>query len=66
VVGWNHDLRTHRHHHTVRPYWSLTLGDTTHDGIVWGYETPIDAAAQIAGMFCFYPDRSELTVGQNA
>jgi uncharacterized protein (DUF427 family) len=47
-------------------YWSLTLGDTTHDGIVWGYETPLPGAAPIAGMMCFYPDRSELTVGEPA
>jgi uncharacterized protein (DUF427 family) len=47
-------------------YWSLTLGDTTHDGIVWAYETPLPAAAEIAGLLCFYPDRCELTVGAPA
>ena len=26
-------------------YWSADIGGTTHDGIVWAYETPIDAAA---------------------
>src|SRR4051794_40207388 len=25
-------------------YWSLDLGGTVHDGIVWSYETPIPAA----------------------
>jgi uncharacterized protein (DUF427 family) len=43
-------------------YWSLTLDGTTHDGIVWGYPDPIPGAEDIAGLLCFYPDRTELTV----
>ena len=44
-------------------YWSITVGDTTHDGIAWSYEEPIEGASEIAGMLCFWPDRSEITVG---
>jgi uncharacterized protein (DUF427 family) len=44
-------------------YWTLQLGDAVHDGILWGYESPIPAAAEIAGLVCFYNDRVELTVG---
>jgi uncharacterized protein (DUF427 family) len=44
-------------------YWSLTLDGETHDGIVWSYETPIAAAADIAGYLSFYPDRVDLKVG---
>ena len=43
-------------------YWSADIGGTTHDGIVWAYETPIDAAADIAGYLSFYPTRTEVTV----
>jgi len=43
-------------------YWSLELNGTTHDGIVWGYETPITGAEAIAGYLCFYPERVELSV----
>jgi uncharacterized protein (DUF427 family) len=43
-------------------YWSLELDGTTHDGIVWGYEEPIDGAEDIAGYLCFYPERVQLTV----
>ena len=43
-------------------YWSVTVGGTRHDGIVWGYETPIDAAKDIAGFLSFYPDRTEISV----
>jgi uncharacterized protein (DUF427 family) len=43
-------------------YWSADIGGQVHDGIVWGYETPIPAAAEIAGLLSFYPDRTEITV----
>jgi uncharacterized protein (DUF427 family) len=43
-------------------YWSADVGGQTHDGIVWAYETPIPAAADIAGYLSFYPDRAEVLV----
>jgi len=43
-------------------YWSVTVGETRHDGIVWGYETPIEAAKDIAGFVSFYPDRTQIAV----
>ena len=43
-------------------YWSADIGGRTHDGIVWSYEAPIPAAADIAGLLSFYPDRAEITV----
>lgn len=47
-------------------YWSVDLGGAAHDGIVWGYEAPIEAAADIAGYFSFYPTRTEITVDGQA
>ena len=46
----------------VASYWSVTVDGETHDGIVWAYETPIDAAADIAGYLSFYPHRTEVLV----
>ena len=43
-------------------YWTADVGGTRHDGIVWAYEAPISAAAEIAGRLSFYPDRTETTV----
>jgi uncharacterized protein (DUF427 family) len=43
-------------------YWSIDVGGTTHDGIVWSYEEPIEAAKAIAGHLSFYPDRATVTV----
>jgi uncharacterized protein (DUF427 family) len=44
-------------------YWSLALGDTVHDGIVWSYEAPIPGAEGVAGLLCFYNERVDLTLG---
>ena len=55
-------------HHTTCPfkgeasYWSAEVGGERHDGIVWAYEQPIPAAADIAGYLSFYPDRVDVTV----
>src|SRR3954447_13751164 len=43
-------------------YWSVTVGDEIHDGVVWGYEAPIEAADAIAGYLSFYPERTTITV----
>jgi uncharacterized protein (DUF427 family) len=43
-------------------YWSLDIDGEIHDGIVWSYETPTAEAAEVRGMLCFYPDRTEVTV----
>ena len=43
-------------------YWSLELDGTRHDGIVWGYEAPIETAKDIAGYVCFYPERVDLII----
>jgi uncharacterized protein (DUF427 family) len=43
-------------------YWSLALGDATHDDIAWGYRTPLPESAGIAGLVCFYDERVELEV----
>jgi uncharacterized protein (DUF427 family) len=67
------DVRTELLHptatHTTCPfkgqasYWSAQVGGQTYQDVVWSYETPIPAAAQIAGLLCFYNERVELTVG---
>jgi uncharacterized protein (DUF427 family) len=66
------DLLTSTTFHTTCPfkgeasYWSLRVGDTVHDGIVWSYEEPIAGAEEIAGLMCFYSERAEVVVGDAA
>jgi uncharacterized protein (DUF427 family) len=43
-------------------YWTLVLGDRRHDDIVWSYEAPIPEMAEIAGLLCFYNERTEIVV----
>jgi uncharacterized protein (DUF427 family) len=43
-------------------YWSVQAGGQAHEDVVWGYESPIPAVADIAGLLCFYNERVELTV----
>ena len=57
------DLTTQCPFKGTASYWTLELGDTTHDGIAWSYETPIDAASDITGMLCFFPERADVRVG---
>jgi len=62
------DLLQATSHQTTCPfkgqasYWSVRVGDKVHNNIVWGYQTPIPAAAGIAGLLCFYNDRVDMTV----
>jgi uncharacterized protein (DUF427 family) len=44
-------------------YWSAQAGGKIYNDLVWSYETPIPAAAQIAGLMCFYNERVKLTIG---
>lgn len=44
-------------------YWTLEVGGTTHDGIAWSYDQPIDAAVGITEMLSFFDDRAEVRVG---
>ena len=47
-------------------YWSMDIDGQTHDGIVWSYESPLPAVAEITGMMAFYPDRAQVTVDGEA
>lgn len=43
-------------------YWRVTVGDTTHDDIVWGYTTPLPESEAIAGLVCFYNEQVDLEI----
>jgi len=60
-------------HHTTCPfkgeasYWSAEVDGQVHRDIVWSYPDPIPAAADIAGLLCFWTERgAELTVARAA
>lgn len=45
-------------------YYSLQAPDgTTETDLIWTYDQPYDAVAEIAGHVAFYPNRAEISVG---
>jgi uncharacterized protein (DUF427 family) len=43
-------------------YYSVRVGDTLHEDVIWHYPTPLLESILIAGLVCFYNERVELTV----
>lgn len=43
-------------------YWNVTVGDTTHENLVWGYRTPLPESEPIAGLVCFYNEKVDIEV----
>jgi uncharacterized protein (DUF427 family) len=43
-------------------YWSVVLAGTRHENVVWSYESPIAAMADIAGLLAFYDERVTVRV----
>lgn len=43
-------------------YWNVTVGDTTHEDLAWGYRTPLPESAAIAGLVCFYNEKVDLEI----
>ncbi|HWB50668.1 MAG TPA: DUF427 domain-containing protein [Stellaceae bacterium] len=57
------DLMQKTEHTTYCPfkgtasYWTVNAGGKTAENAVWGYETPYDETARLAGHYAFYPNR---------
>jgi uncharacterized protein (DUF427 family) len=43
-------------------YWSIKVGDERAEDAVWAYMHPLPECPRIAGHFCFYPERVQLSV----
>ncbi len=56
------DLSTHCPFKGDASYWTIEVGDRTHDAIAWSYEDPKDGAGEIAGHLAFFADRAEIVV----
>jgi uncharacterized protein (DUF427 family) len=50
VCGWKGTAR----------YWSADIDGSLHRDVVWGYETPLAGAEDIAGRVCFYNEKVDL------
>ncbi len=64
------ELLTPTEHGTSCPYkgdatyWSVTVGGSVHDNIVWSYPFPTKESADVAGLVCFYNERVDLYVDE--
>jgi uncharacterized protein (DUF427 family) len=57
------DLMTKTAHTTYCPfkgnasYWTINAGGKSAENAIWGYETPYDETAKLAGYYAFYGNR---------
>ncbi|HYM73070.1 MAG TPA: DUF427 domain-containing protein [Stellaceae bacterium] len=57
------DLMKKTEHNTYCPfkgtasYWTLAVGKDASENAIWGYETPYDEMARLAGYYAFYGNR---------
>lgn len=40
-------------------YWSVHTPAGEHRDVAWSYQTPLDSVARIAGLICFYAERTD-------
>jgi uncharacterized protein (DUF427 family) len=43
-------------------YWDVVIGEAVHEGLVWGYRTPLPESMKIAGLLAFYDEKVDVTV----
>lgn len=43
-------------------YWSLVVGETTYEDLVWGYDDPFAESAAVKGLLCFYNEKVDLEI----
>lgn len=43
-------------------YWSVSIGDSTHDDLAWGYRTPLPESSGVAGLVCFYNEKVDIEI----
>ncbi|RPF19925.1 DUF427 domain-containing protein [Myceligenerans xiligouense] len=52
------DTTSHCPYKGEASYWSLSAGGTELTDIVWGYTTPLPESVRLAGLVCFWPEKS--------
>jgi uncharacterized protein (DUF427 family) len=63
------DVISRTDHQTYCPYkgdasyYSVTVGDGELENVIWTYEEPYEAVADIQGHVAFYPNRVQISVG---
>jgi uncharacterized protein (DUF427 family) len=55
-------MNSHCPYKGTASYWSIEVGGTRYDDIVWCYRTPLPESQKIAGLACFYNEKVDLYV----
>lgn len=53
---------THCPYKGAATYWSAVVDDTVTEDVAWMYRYPLPESQKIAGLVCFYPDRTTISV----
>lgn len=52
------DTTSHCPYKGTASYWTLNVGDLELTDVAWGYVTPLREALRVAGLVCFWPEKS--------
>lgn len=52
------DTVSHCPYKGAASYWTLNVGELELTDVVWGYDTPLREALRVAGLVCFWPEKS--------
>ena len=56
------DLNTACPYKGTASYYNVTVGDTTHENVVWWYPSPLQESQDIAGMVAFYNEKVDIVI----
>ncbi|MEU4762244.1 DUF427 domain-containing protein [Actinosynnema sp. NPDC023794] len=56
------DLSTSCPYKGTAEYWSVVVGDQTHENVVWGYRNPLPESRPLAGLVAFYNEKVDTYV----
>ena len=56
------ELQTHCPYKGTASYWDVVIDGTVHEGLVWGYRSPLPESQKVAGLVCFYNEKVDLVV----
>ena len=58
------DLETACPYKGTARYWNVTLDGTTHENILWGYDSPLPESQKIGGLVAFYNEKGDTYIDE--
>ena len=55
-------LVTHCPYKGAATYWDIVLPEQVHEGLAWGYRTPLPESQKVAGLITFYDEKVDVTL----